>query len=467
MTAPPREPFIPPMGQCLACGGWYATTAGHVCDQTTIAPDRRATPAPSAPVICHAPGDKCFGCDHYHGRAARCSYAPPAAQPADQPINEGRPAREQGPTTESADARLPDKGSAAASGAVAGARRSDDPTPSPAAQPAEPVLPCAIDGCKQPSLMPASEYCSLHSAIGTSPTGGEFAPQPAEPTATDDLVRKLRKVDVYEANVTLRLLAADLIERQAREIARWRNVTARADPDDCAAGIKELYGRWKDAEAELHKANIDSANMMAECSDLSVDVEKYRQEIAALRLAVKDDAQWAQENERLTRELDRVKAQLTSEITAALAERDAAIGAVNVLKNSLSACIAKRDAVLRQMQSFNAVVAERDAKIVSISTERDALKRELEITCAHLGLDNLLAGRDALRADAERYRFWRKFYDCRFALKLGPITESLRAAGYASNIKLSFMPSRPQVEVSKDYESLVDAAIDAARAKVR
>ena len=44
--------------------------------------------------------------------------------------------------------------------------------------------------------------------------------------------------------------AADTIERQAREIERWRNVTARADPDDCAAGIKELYGRWKDAEAE-------------------------------------------------------------------------------------------------------------------------------------------------------------------------------------------------------------------------
>ena len=50
----------------------------------------------------------------------------------------------------------------------------------------EHVLPCAIDGCKQPSQMPASEYCRLHSAIGTKPSGGEFAPQagnaaPGEP----------------------------------------------------------------------------------------------------------------------------------------------------------------------------------------------------------------------------------------------------------------------------------------------
>jgi len=178
----------------------------------------------------------------------------------------------------------------------------------PAAQPAEPPCTCPPDYDSQGDGHPDCVSCNL----------------PAEPPATDDLVRDLNERaenDPYHGY--LHRQAADLIERQAREIERWRNVTARADPDDCAAGIKELYGRWKDAEAEIHKANIDSANMMAECSDLSVDVEKYRQEIAALRLAVKDDAQWAQENERLTRELDRVKVQLTSEITAALAERDA------------------------------------------------------------------------------------------------------------------------------------------------
>jgi hypothetical protein len=26
-------------------------------------------------ILCHAPGDKCLGCDHYHGKSARCAYA--------------------------------------------------------------------------------------------------------------------------------------------------------------------------------------------------------------------------------------------------------------------------------------------------------------------------------------------------------------------------------------------------------
>lgn len=26
-------------------------------------------------VICHAPGERCLGCDHYHGKAPECKYA--------------------------------------------------------------------------------------------------------------------------------------------------------------------------------------------------------------------------------------------------------------------------------------------------------------------------------------------------------------------------------------------------------
>lgn len=29
-------------------------------------------------ITCHAEGDRCHGCDHYHGRAAVCTYAPTA-----------------------------------------------------------------------------------------------------------------------------------------------------------------------------------------------------------------------------------------------------------------------------------------------------------------------------------------------------------------------------------------------------
>lgn len=36
-------------------------------------PPDTATPG-SAGVMCHAPGDKCLGCDHYYGEAAKCKY---------------------------------------------------------------------------------------------------------------------------------------------------------------------------------------------------------------------------------------------------------------------------------------------------------------------------------------------------------------------------------------------------------
>ncbi len=58
------------------------------------------------------------------------------------------------------------------------------------------------------------------------------------------------------------------------EVERWRNVTARKDPDDCAAGIKELFDRWKKAEAELAAARADAERMR----DLLVLARKYEAE---------------------------------------------------------------------------------------------------------------------------------------------------------------------------------------------
>lgn len=56
-----REAFLPPMQQCLACGGWYATTVGHQCDATTIA---AAPPAPE-PVIPAYRGYAALGTGQY------------------------------------------------------------------------------------------------------------------------------------------------------------------------------------------------------------------------------------------------------------------------------------------------------------------------------------------------------------------------------------------------------------------
>lgn len=44
-----------------------------ICDAAL----RATEPAPSK-VICHAPGDRCLGCNHYYGKAPVCQYAEPA-----------------------------------------------------------------------------------------------------------------------------------------------------------------------------------------------------------------------------------------------------------------------------------------------------------------------------------------------------------------------------------------------------
>lgn len=44
--------------------------------------------------------------------------------------------------------------------------------------------------------------------------------------------------------------AEDQLSAAQEEIERWKNFTARKDPDDCAVGIKELYDNWQNAKEE-------------------------------------------------------------------------------------------------------------------------------------------------------------------------------------------------------------------------
>ncbi len=66
----------------------------------------------------------------------------------------------------------------------------------------------------------------------------------------------------------------------------------------------------------------------------------------------------------------------------------------------------------------------------------------------------------ATERDAARYRFWRKYYSTRFAIKLAP--------GLICGTMLHFDPNRPNVEpAGPEYELRVDAALDAAMADQR
>jgi hypothetical protein len=107
--------------------------------------------------------------------------------------------------------------------------RANSPEAAPAAL--DPVLPCAVDGCKQPSLMPASEYCSTHSAIGTKPEGGEFAPSldPAKPwPQAGDEVWWLDGEHVYKAIYREIPSSATLLARRCLNLFRTE-AEARAE----------------------------------------------------------------------------------------------------------------------------------------------------------------------------------------------------------------------------------------------
>src|SRR3990167_522052 len=53
------------------------TATPHAAGPTEAIPGPTDFPSPQAAgpnVVCHAPGDRCLGCDHYYGKAAECKY---------------------------------------------------------------------------------------------------------------------------------------------------------------------------------------------------------------------------------------------------------------------------------------------------------------------------------------------------------------------------------------------------------
>jgi hypothetical protein len=114
--------------------------------------------------------------------------------------------------------------------------------------------------------------------------------------------------------------------------------------------------------------------------------------------------------------------------------------------------LAERDALTAELRLRNKSASDRLHNICrALEDECDgsAFSREewdrIDAENTSLTVEN-----NSLRADAERYRFWRKYYRSQFLIN--------------GKHSLRFMPSRPTVEIAgQDYEKVVDAAIDAAR----
>lgn len=116
----------------------------------------------------------------------------------------------------------------------------------------------------------------------------------------------------------------------------------------------------------------------------------------------------------------------------------------------------------RSMASFweyNDAACEEIA--AGLKLAREALRALLACPCLPHELaalqakysDGSLAASETERQDAERYRLWRKHYHTDFAVSIDGEGQS----------KLVFLPGRPMVEIAgPDYESKVDAALDAA-----
>lgn len=96
----------------------------------------------------------------------------------------------------------------------------------------------------------------------------------------DDLIarlpvamHRLRQVDSFGCAQDVSDAAAALRE-QRDKIARWQAVTARKDPDDCAAGIKQLFDNWKRAEAERDLQEISARKYRSERDAAIKDAER-------------------------------------------------------------------------------------------------------------------------------------------------------------------------------------------------
>jgi hypothetical protein len=57
------------------------------------------------------------------------------------------------------------------------------------------------------------------------------------------------------------------LPRCDEQIQRWRDITARNDPDDCAAGIAELYGKWQAVLTEAATLTDEHDKLVAKLAD--------------------------------------------------------------------------------------------------------------------------------------------------------------------------------------------------------
>lgn len=72
-------------------------------------------------------------------------------------------------------------------------------------------------------------------------------------------------------------------DRLAAECERWRNVTARANPTDCAVGIKQLYDNWQQSQAEVERLTRECQTLRNVAVTADERAEKAEVERDALR----------------------------------------------------------------------------------------------------------------------------------------------------------------------------------------
>ena len=71
------ESAAPQVPEAARPGGVAAPSAAVALLPEAARPGGVAAPS----IICHAPGDRCLGCAHYHGKATVCEYAAPELPP--------------------------------------------------------------------------------------------------------------------------------------------------------------------------------------------------------------------------------------------------------------------------------------------------------------------------------------------------------------------------------------------------
>lgn len=132
---------------------------------------------------------------------------------------------------------------------------------------------------------------------------------------------------------------------------------------------------------------------------------------------------------------------------------------------AIAICKPCKDASVVRESALASLIAERDALRAEVDRRKGDPCTRLHNLCEAIEeeaassvfsreeWDRIDAENVELRTDAQRYRFWRKFYSTRFAI-------GLQTPGKVCAV---FNPNRPAVEaLGADYETKIDAAIDAA-----